>query len=96
MAMGHYYGNTKSDRESFTQARLLRLIACVLGTAVLFSVLFGEWIWHLQLVLGAIVGVSISILTEILLLIWQDERNSRAEHTEQATVRPTQEWKRPD
>jgi hypothetical protein len=94
--MGRYYRNAKSDCETITQARLLRLIICILGTAVLFSVLFGEWIWHLQLVLGAIVGVSISILTEILLLIWQDEHRSRAERSEQATVRRTRERKHPE
>lgn len=94
--MGHYYGSAKSDREQFTQARLLRLIICVLGTAILFSVLFGEWIWHLQLVLGAIIGVSISIFTEILLLIWQDEHVSHPDNSEQAPVRQTREHERLD
>lgn len=92
--MRHYSGSTKTDREPFTHGRLLRLIICVLGTAVLFTVLFGEWIWHLQLVLGAIVGVSLSILSEILLLMWQDEHGSG--HHETAMVRRRRERNRPD
>lgn len=94
--MGLYSGTSKSEREPFTQARLLRLIICVLGTGILFTVLFGEWIWHLQLVLGAIVGVSISILTEILLLIWQDERDHRPDGPDAATVTRTREPSRRD
>lgn len=94
--MGLYSGTSKSEREPFTQARLLRLIICVLGTAILFTVLFGEWVWHLQLLLGAVVGVSISILTEILLLIWQDERDHHRQHSDAAAVTPRREPNRRD
>jgi hypothetical protein len=92
-----YDGNRKACRQSLTQARLLRSIICVLGTALLFTELFGEWVWELQLVLGAIAGVSISILAEVLLLVWHDERRRmNAEGAQHATIRRTRERSRPD
>jgi hypothetical protein len=84
--MGTYDANGRLYQQPLTQARLLRSVICVLGTAVLFTELFGEWVWELQLVLGAIVGVSISILAEVLLLVWQDEREMNAERAQRATV----------
>lgn len=84
--MGTYDADRPIYQQPLTQARLLRSVICVLGTAVLFTELFGEWVWELQLVLGAIVGVSISILAEVLLLVWQDERHVNTEPSRRATV----------
>lgn len=94
--MGTYSGNGRACRQSLTQARLLRSFICVLGTALLFTELFGEWVWELQLVVGAIAGVSISILTEILLLVWHDERRLHSRHSDHAMVTRTRERNRPD
>jgi hypothetical protein len=93
--MGKYDGN-RTCRQSLTQARLLRSIICVLGTALLFTELFGEWVWELQLVVGAIAGVSISILAEVLLLVWHDEQRLNAERVQRATVTRRRERNRPD
>jgi hypothetical protein len=94
--MGTFNDRARAERRSLTQARLLRSIICVLGTGLLFTELFGEWVWQLQLVLGAIAGVSISILTEVLLLIWQDEHRLSSERAEHATITRTRERNRPD
>jgi len=79
-----------------TQACVLRLIICVVGTGVLFSALFGEWLWHLEFVLGAIIGVSVSILTEIVLLIREDERQRNSGPGERATIRRMRGRRRSD
>jgi hypothetical protein len=94
--MGTYDSNGRACRQPLTQARLLRSAICVLGTAILFTELFGEWVWELQLVLGAIAGVSISILTEILLLVWHDERRLQSQHSDRAMVTRTREQNRRD
>jgi hypothetical protein len=87
--MGRSSWTAKTERAPMTQARVLRLIACVLGTGALFTALFGEWLWHLEFILGAIIGVSVSILMEILLLIREDERRHTFETGERATIRRT-------
>jgi hypothetical protein len=94
--MGRCSWTAKTERAPMTQARVLRLIICVLGTGALFTAVFGEWFWHLEFVLGAIMGVSVSILTEILLLIRQDERQRSSGTGERATIRRTRGRERSD
>lgn len=94
--MGRSSWTAKTERAPMTQARVLRVVICVLGTGALFTVLFGAWLWHMEFVLGAIVGVSVSILTEIVLLIREDERQRNSGTDERATIRRMRGRRRSD
>jgi hypothetical protein len=91
--MRRYNRNTATERKPTIEAPVLRLIICVLGTGLLFTVLFGQWVFHLQLVVGGIFGVSLYILFEILLLIRQDAYRVEMNHPKRVTIK-RKRWRR--